>query len=92
MSSNKSLHELDYDNEVKGCDISKPYDALKSNFAQKLFKHLSKGTKFQEWYFEGIIESLNDEELELSEGQRDDFFRLIDEYQETFDHIVKRYK
>lgn len=92
MSSNKSFHELDYDDEIKTCSISNPYEALKSDFAKKIFKHLSNGTRFKQSYFEGILECLDDEESELSPRQRDDFFNIIDEYQETFDSIVKRYK
>ena len=45
MSSNKFFDELDYDNELKACNISRPYDALKSDFAKKILNNLSKKTK-----------------------------------------------
>lgn len=92
MSSNEFLHEINLEQEIKSCSISKPYEALKSDFAKKIFKHLSNGTRFKQSYFEGILECLDDEESELSPRQRDDFINILDEYQETFDSIVKRYK
>ena len=92
MSSNKFFHELDYDNEVKACDISKPHDALKSDFAKKILNNLSKKTKFKERYIDRIIEKLTYEEEEFTEEERDDFFELIDQNQEFFDSLVKRYK
>lgn len=92
MSSNKHFDELDYDQEIKACNISKPHDALKSDFAKKILDHFSKKTKFKEWYIDRIIEKLTDEEQEFTEEQRDDFFELIDQNQRFFDSIVKRYK
>jgi hypothetical protein len=38
--SKVTLHELDYDDEIKTCGITKPLDALKSDFAKKIFNHL----------------------------------------------------
>ncbi len=92
MSSNKHFSDLDYGQEISACNISKPYDALKSDFAKKILNNLSKKTKFKEWYIERIIEKLTDEEQEFTEEQRDDFFELIDQNQEFFDSLVKRYK
>lgn len=92
MTSKKFFDELDYDQEIKACNISKPYDALKSDFAKKILNNLSKKTKFKEWYIERIIEKLTDEEQEFTEEQRDDLFELMDQNQEFFDSIVERYK
>lgn len=92
MSSHKHFSDLDYDQEIKACDISKPHDALKSDFAKKILNNLSKKTKYKEWYIDRIIEKLTDEEQEFSEEQRDDFFELIDQNQEFFDSLIKRHK
>jgi hypothetical protein len=92
MSSTPLLHEINYDDEIKTCGITKPIDALKSDFSKKILNHISSKGKLAKWFVADIMGKLEDESVELTEDEATDFLNLIAVNQETFDLIVKRYQ
>lgn len=52
----KISHTLNLDKEIKQCAITKPYDALKSDFGKKLIEHLASDSNIRE-----IVHKLDDE-------------------------------
>lgn len=91
MSSNTLLNELDYDDEIKTCGITKPLDAIKSDFAKKIFKHLSSKSSYKRWMINDVLKKLEDESNELTEEEAGYLIFLMEENEEIFDLIVKRY-
>lgn len=92
--SSPYLLDQNFDSEIKTCVITKPIEALKSDFAKKIFDHISKHDKFNKRYINDIVSKLEDEtgEETLTEKEASDFLYLMDEYQDSFDEIVGRYQ
>jgi len=91
MSSNTLPNELDYDDEIKTCGITKPLDAIKSDFAKKIFKHLSSKSSYKRWMINDVLKKMEDESKELTEEEAGYLIFLMEENEEFFDMIVKRY-
>jgi len=57
---------ISFDDEIQQCTITKPYEALQSDFAKKLINHLASRSKLKESYIRKIIEKIDDETESLS--------------------------
>lgn len=92
--SSPYLLDQNFDSEIKTCVVTKPIEALKSDFAKKIIDHISKHDKFNKRYINDIVSKLEDEtgEETLTEKEASDFLYLMDEYQDSFDEIVGRYQ
>ncbi|MBN8643464.1 MAG: hypothetical protein J0L86_16755 [Flavobacteriales bacterium] len=92
MPSKNFLNKINYDDEIKTCGITKPLEALKSDFSKKILNHISSKGKLAKWFVRNIMCKLEDESIKLTHDEATDFLNLIDVNQETFDLIVKRYQ
>lgn len=52
----KAPNSINLDKEIKQCTITKPYDALQSDFGKKLIEHLASNSNIRE-----IVRKLDDE-------------------------------
>ncbi|THV60719.1 hypothetical protein [Chryseobacterium candidae] len=52
----KTPNSINLDKEIKQCVITKPYDALQSDFGKKLIEHLASNSNIRE-----IVRKLDDE-------------------------------
>lgn len=53
-------------NEIKHCVITKPHEALQSDFAKKIIDHAASNSKFKEQHVRQIADKLNDETKPLT--------------------------
>ena len=85
-------NNINLDTQIKQCSVIKPYQALQSNFAKKLIDHMVSHGKFKEQHIREIICKLDDESQTLTPGQGKDFLEFMQEHNDFFDAIIKRYK
>lgn len=85
-------NNINLDTQIKQCSVIKPYQALQSNFAKKLIDHVVSHSKFKEQHIREIICKLDDESQTLTPGQGKDFLEFMQEHNDFFDAIIKRYK
>lgn len=64
--SKTPLNKLALDNEIKHCAITKPYEALQSDFAKKIINHVASNSKFKEQHIRELADKLDDESQTLT--------------------------
>ena len=88
----KTPNAIILDTEIKQCTITKPYEGLQSDFGKKLIDHLATHSKFKEEHIKEIVYTLEDQTHTLTTKEANDFIEFMNEHQDFFDAIIKRYK
>ena len=88
----KTPNAIILDTEIKQCTITKPYEGLQSDFGKKLIDHLATHSKFKEEHIKEIVHKLEDQTQTLTPKEANDLIEFMNEHQDFFDAIIKRYK